>query len=24
MGEFVVLRRVPDGSHAVAGQLYVD
>jgi phosphohistidine phosphatase SixA len=24
MGEFVVLRRGPDGSHAVAGQLYVD
>ena len=24
MGEFVVLRRTPDGSHAVAGQLYVD
>jgi phosphohistidine phosphatase SixA len=24
MGEFVVLRRAPDGSHAVAGQLYVD
>jgi len=24
MGEFVVLRRVPDGSHEVAGQLYVD
>src|SRR5262249_34294660 len=24
MGEFVVLRRIADGSHAVAGQLYVD
>jgi broad specificity phosphatase PhoE len=24
MGEFVVLRRGPDGSYAVAGQLYVD
>jgi phosphohistidine phosphatase SixA len=24
MGAFVVLRRGPDGSHAVAGQLYVD
>ncbi len=24
MGEFVVLRRAPDDSHAVAGQLYVD
>jgi broad specificity phosphatase PhoE len=24
MGEFVVLRRAADGSHAVAGQLYVD
>jgi broad specificity phosphatase PhoE len=24
MGAFVVLRRAPDGSHAVAGQLYVD
>src|SRR4029450_9612348 len=24
MGEFVVLRRAPDGSHEVAGQLYVD
>jgi hypothetical protein len=24
MGEFVVLRRAPDGSHAVAGQLYVE
>lgn len=24
MGEFVVLRRAPDGSHAAAGQLYVD
>jgi len=24
MGAFVVLRREPDGSHAVAGQLYVD
>ena len=24
MGEFVVLRRAPDGSHDVAGQLYVD
>jgi broad specificity phosphatase PhoE len=24
MGEFVVLRRGADGSHAVAGQLYVD
>lgn len=24
MGEFVVLRRGPDGGHAVAGQLYVD
>ena len=24
MGGFVVLRRAPDGSHAVAGQLYVD
>ena len=24
MGEFVVLRRAPDGRHVVAGQLYVD
>jgi hypothetical protein len=24
MGELVVLRRGPDGSHAVAGRLYVD
>jgi len=24
MGGFVVLRRAPDGSHAVAGQLYVE
>jgi broad specificity phosphatase PhoE len=24
MGEFAVLRRGPDGGHAVAGQLYVD
>ncbi len=24
MGAFVVLRREPDGSHSVAGQLYVD
>lgn len=24
MGEFVVLRRAPDGTHAVAGQLYVE
>ena len=24
MGEFVVLRRAPDGRHEVAGQLYVD
>ena len=24
MGEFVVLRRAPDGSHRAAGQLYVD
>ena len=24
MGAFVVLRRGADGSHAVAGQLYVD
>ena len=24
MGAFVVLRRTADGSHAVAGQLYVD
>jgi len=24
MGEFVVLRRAPDGGHAVVGQLYVD
>src|SRR6266852_5624761 len=24
MGEFVVLRRAVDGSHAVAGQLYID
>ena len=24
MGELVVLRRGADGSHAVAGQLYVD
>jgi phosphohistidine phosphatase SixA len=24
MGEFAVLRRAPDGSHVVAGQLYVD
>ena len=24
MGEFIVLRRAADGSHAVAGQLYVD
>jgi hypothetical protein len=24
MGAFVVLRRASDGSHAVAGQLYVD
>jgi hypothetical protein len=24
MGAFVVLRRAADGSHAVAGQLYVD
>ena len=24
MGEFVVLRRAADGSHAVAGELYVD
>jgi hypothetical protein len=24
MGAFVVLRRSPDGSHVVAGQLYVD
>jgi hypothetical protein len=24
MGEFVVLRLEPDGSHVVAGQLYVD
>lgn len=24
MGAFVVLRRGPDGSHAVAGQLHVD
>ena len=24
MGEFVVLRRAADGSHAVAGRLYVD
>jgi broad specificity phosphatase PhoE len=24
MGAFVVLRRAPDGSHTVAGQLYVD
>jgi broad specificity phosphatase PhoE len=24
MGEFVVLRRAPDGTHAVGGQLYVE
>ena len=24
MGEFVVLRRAADGSHGVAGQIYVD
>ena len=24
MGEFVVLRRAPDGTRAVAGQLYVE
>ena len=24
MGEFVVVRRAPDGGHVVAGQLYVD
>jgi len=24
MGEFVVVRRAPDGTHAVAGQLYVE
>ena len=24
MGAFVVLRRAPDGTHAVAGQLYVE
>jgi len=24
MGEFVVLRRAPDGTHVVAGQLYVE
>jgi len=24
MGEFVVLHRAPDGTHTVAGQLYVE
>ncbi len=24
MGEFVVLRRAADGTHSVAGQLYVE
>ena len=24
MGELVVLRRAPDGTHVVAGQLYVE
>ncbi|MGH7324858.1 MAG: histidine phosphatase family protein [Candidatus Rokuibacteriota bacterium] len=24
MGEFIILRRAPDGTHSVAGQLYVD